>query len=231
MEGPVNKRMISTFESHDALFAWLVPEARKRGYGTKPTQFLADGSEHIWRLQRRLLPEAEPCLDWYHLAEYLWKAGRSFHREGTKALRQWVRSQQALLRADRIDEVLSELRLRLKAIPKTGPGNKGKRERIEQVIGYVEKHRCRMPYAAFLERDYDIGSGAIEGAVRNLIRMRLDGPGRRWGRGRSEYILHLRCILLNGQWNDFRRYLAHGDPVMLAAQPEPARPHAAVAVA
>lgn len=231
LEGPVNKRMISTFESHEALFVWLEPEARKRGYGTKRTLFLADGSEHIWRLQQRYLPEAEPCLDWYHLAEYLWKAGRSFHREGTKALRKWVRSQQALLRADRIDEVLSELRDRLQAIPKTGPGNKGKRERLEQVIGYVQKHRSRMPYAAFLARDFDIGSGSVEGAVRNLIRMRLDGPGRRWGRGRSEYILHLRCILLNGQWDDFRRHLLHGAPVMLAAQPEPARPHAALAVA
>src|SRR5690606_27174837 len=52
------------------------------------------------------------------------------------------------------------------------------------------------------------------GAVRNVnvIAMRLDGPGMRWGRERSELVLQLRCILVGGQWNDFVDYLARGTP-------------------
>jgi len=46
-----------------------------------------------------------------------------------------------------------------------------------------------------------IRSQAVEGAVRNLVGMRLDGPGMRWSRDRAEHVLHLRCILLNGQWD------------------------------
>ena len=70
----------------------------------------------------------------------------------------------------------------------------------------------------------DIGTGAVEGAVRNLVGMRLDGPGMRWGRDRAELILRLRCILLNGHWHAFSDYLATKH-IKLAAQPAPARTH------
>ena len=70
----------------------------------------------------------------------------------------------------------------------------------------------------------DLGTGAVEGAVRNLVGLRLDGPGMRWGRDRSELVLHLRCILLNGQWCDFAAYLARLH-LQLAAAPAPARTH------
>ncbi len=226
LEGPVNKRIIGTFESHEALFIWLHREAVKRGYGSKPTIFIADGSEHIWRLQQHYLPEAEPCLDWYHLSEYVWKAGRSFHREGSPELQKWVHAQLDQLWKGQVAPVLDELRERLKAIPRTGPGNKGRRERLEQVIGYMEKHRSRMPYDSFLDRGFDIGSGAVEGAIRNAVRMRLDGPGCRWGRTRSERVLQLRCVLLNEQWDDFCAYLV-ANGLNLPAKPEPARPHTA----
>lgn len=59
----------------------------------------------------------------------------------------------------------------------------------------------------------------------NLVRMRLDGPGMRWSRGRSECVLHLRCILLNGQWDDFTAYLARRGSLPLAATPMPTVTH------
>jgi transposase len=86
LEGPINKQIIATFESHRALMVWASREAAKRGYGNKRTLFLADGSEHIWRLKDELFPEAEGCLDWYHVVEKLWEAGAMLHREGSDEL-------------------------------------------------------------------------------------------------------------------------------------------------
>ena len=229
IEGPINKRIIATFESHRALFDWLAIEAKKRGYGKKRTLFIADGAKHIWDLQEEYFPEAEACLDWFHLAEYLWTAGRSFAK-GSK-LTEWVTEQKRHLRSGDIAEVIAEMSKRLSAIPKTGPGNKGKRERLSTALGYLEKHQKRMPYQKLIAEDLDIGSGAIEGAVRNLVRMRLDGPGMRWGRKRAELVLHLRCILLNSQWGDFTDHLALSETVPLSAQPEPTQPHTAKAKA
>ena len=230
MEGPINKRVYATFESHEELFVWLRKEADKRGYGKKPMVFLADGSEHIWRLQERYFPEAEACLDWYHLMEYLWAAGQCLHRKGSKKgsknLERWIALQKARLRAGAIQAVIHELTRALERIPKTGPGNKAKRARLECTLDYITEHRTRLRYRQLRERDLDIGSGAVEGAVRNLVRMRLDGPGMRWGRQRSENVLHLRCIYLNRQWADFETYLS-AKGVKLPAQPVPMRPHTA----
>jgi hypothetical protein len=228
LEGPIGKRLYATFKSHEALFAWLRKEADKRGYDTKPSLFIADGSEHIWRLQKQYFPKAETCLDWYHVAEKIWAAGECLFAEGSAELDHWVGEQLRRLRRGACSTVLSTLSAALNAIPKTGPGNRGKRKRLSAILAYLTGHQSRMRYQDLRRRDLDIGSGVVEGAVRNLIGLRLDGPGMRWSRGRSERLLHLRCILLNGQWDDFANYLAECGsfklpPVPIATQAHDAK--------
>jgi hypothetical protein len=226
-EGPIHKRIYATFESHRALFAWLRREADKRGYGTKRTILLGDGSDHIWRLQQEYFPQAEACLDWYHAMEYLWEAGQSLYPEGSPELRTWVGQQARVLRRSETTAVLTELRRIRAAIPRTGPGTKGKRRRLDDTLRYFVNNRRRLIYRQLRRDDLDIGSGAVEGAVRNLVGMRLDGPGMRWSRQRSEMVLHLRCILLNGQWQAFVDYLTKQAQLLLPAQPVPTIPHTA----
>ena len=225
-EGPINKRICATFESHAELFKWLHHEAVKRGYGTKRTLFLSDGAEAIWDQQAIWFPKAEACIDWVHIVEKLWAAGRCLHREGSEDLAAWVAERVRHLREPSgAAKVITTLSAAYASVPKTGPGNKGKRKKLLEVLKHVAEHRHRMPYHELRSDDLDIGTGAGEGAVRNLVRMRLDGPGMRWSRGRSEYVLHLRCILLNGQWDDFATHLAHRGSVQLAATPTPTRAH------
>jgi hypothetical protein len=57
------------------------------------------------------------------------------------------------------------------------PRNKGKREKLLEVLEHLGKNRHRMPYHDLRHDDLDIAAGAGEGAVRNLVRMQLDGPG------------------------------------------------------
>lgn len=229
MDGPVNKRLVATFESHEALFVWLRREANKRGYGHKRTLFLGDGSEHLWRLQKQYFPEAEVCIDWFHVVEKLWKAGECLYEEGSDELKEWIGKQATRLRRSSAQAIIEDLCAKLAATPKTGPGNKGKRQRLEKTIKYLTDHKDRMRYAELRRDDLDIGTGAAEGAVRNLIGMRLDGPGMRWSRERSERVLHLRCVLLNGQWTEFAAYLEGRRQLKLASQPQSATPHLAKA--
>ena len=223
-EGPLNKRLVATFESHEALFRQLHEHAVRRGYGKKRSFFLADGSDHIWRLQEKYFPKAVSCIDWYHIVEKVWEAAGCLHSEGSKELTAWVAEQKKRLRRGDLGVLATELSRAYAAIPVTGPGNKGRRKRLLDIMKHFAEHRCRMRYAELRREDLDIGTGAVEGAVRNLVGMRLDGPGMRWGRDRAELVLHLRCILLNGQWDAFCDYLAKRD-VKLAAQPVPARTH------
>ena len=148
------------------------------------------------------------------------------HREGSQELATWVAERVHDLRGPGgADKVITTLSAANASIPKTGPGNKGKREKLREVLEHLGKHRHHMPYHELRDDDLDIATGAGEGAVRNLIRMRLDGPGMRWSRGRSEYVLHLRCILLNGQWDEFAAHLAAQGSLQLAATPTPTRAH------
>lgn len=226
-EGPINKRLIATFESHEALFIWLQREAIKRGYGIKPCLFLADGSDHIWRLQQQYLPLAETCIDWFHVIEKMWDAGQAFHRPGSRGIRLWIGRIKKLLRNGRVRTVIRELTAALRDTPKTGPGNKGKRKRLSDAINYLTEHRHRMRYHHLRARDLVIGTGAAEGAVRNLIAIRLDGPGMRWGRDRAERVLHLRCILVSGLWDEFSAHVANAPALKLRPSPMPARPYEA----
>jgi len=231
LEGPVHKRLYATFESHEALFIWLRREADKRGYGRMQSLFLADGCDHIWRLQQQYFPDAETCLDWYHVVEKVWQAGECMYPEGSDELAAWVGEQAKKLRRGATRAVIDEIGRVFDSVPKTGPGNKGKRERLLKIYKHFLAHQHRMKYRDLRRRDLDIGSGAVEGAVRNLVGIRLDGPGMRWSRGRAERLLHLRCILLNEQWDDFVAHLAARDALKLPATPIPTRTHDAKAAA
>jgi hypothetical protein len=228
LEGPINKRVYATFESYRALFEWLLCEAKKRGYGTaKVTKvlFVADGAETLWDLQQEFFPDAEVCLDWYHVVEKLWKTGKALHRNRRKRLEAWVATQKQRLRRGQVQAVIDELRSILAATPRTGPGNKYRRTILGKTIEHFTKNVSRMRYHHLRRQDLDIGSGIVEGAVRHLVGVRLDGPGMRWSRDRMEAVLLLRCILINGQWDAFTQYLAAKNGVALRSQPIPTRTH------
>lgn len=231
LEGPINKRIYATFKSYRALFQWLRDEANKRGYGTtKFTKvlFLADGAEVLWNLKQEFFPDAQECLDWFHAVEKLWAAGKAVCR-GTRrqrsALEAWVATMKKALRAGKIHDILAELMATLDETPVTGPGNKYRREVLDRVINHFAANAHRMRYKQLRSEDLPIGSGVIEGAVRHLVGVRLDGPGMRWGRDRAEAVLHLRCVLINGQWPAFEAFLAARHAFRLRSQPVPTRTH------
>lgn len=228
---PVNKRMYATFKSYRALFVWIKAEAVRRGYGTSKflkVQFVADGADTLWDLQREFFPDAEVCLDWFHAVEKLWDCGKAVHR-GTRTKRAplegWVHEQKRLLRQGKLDQVLATLTAALESTAVTGPGNKFRRKVLDTTIKHFAKNRRRMRYDHLRRQGLVISSGLIEGTVRHLVGMRLDGPGMRWGKARAEAVLLLRCVVLNGLWPEFEAYLARQGDFRLAAQPVPTVTH------
>ena len=75
-----------------------------------------------------------------------------------------------------------------------------KREAIDTLIGYISTNEEQMRYDLFRAKGYDIGSGAVEGACKNVVGKRLKQSGMIWTRLGSSSVLALRVSWLNGEW-------------------------------
>ena len=201
IECPINKRIYATFRKTEELFRWVHAEAVKRGYGQKRTLFLADGAHGLWRLQEKYFPLAEVCVDWYHVSEKLWAVATTLHEEGSDELKQWVQAQLDDLHEGRIEELI----VRLDDHAEELRGNK--KTRMTQCIKYLAYHAHRLRYAQQRAEQLPISTGIIEGAVRQLVAMRLDGPGMRWSPARAEHVLQLRAMVINGLWESFMAHV------------------------
>jgi hypothetical protein len=207
--GPRNSWVYASFGPKRHAFAIARREAAKRGFGPdsgKLVQFVSDGDNDLERYRAEYLPHAQQTLDVIHVVEKLWTAGECFYAEGSVELTAWVHGHKKRLYAGKVRSVVQELNDRLKSIPKTGPGNKGKRDRLEEIIEYLDKRIEQMNYHELLAQDLEICSGPTEGAVKNVIGKRCDHGGMRWIRERAEALLKLRCIEINGDWERFAEF-------------------------
>ena len=174
---------------------------------------IQDGAPELWSAITAAL-EREPAvkawtevLDWYHLDERLTKCLDlcidDRHREPQR--RRWHRQ---LLETERgASHVVRSLRS--KARCQTAEAA----EQLAIHVGYIERNRSRMEYAAYRARGIPIGSGVTEGACKSLVNVRAKRSGQRWSQRGITAALHLRAIhesdRFNGFWSFFsRRYRA-----------------------
>jgi len=213
--GPRNVRVFASFAPKKYAFAIARREAIKRGFGPssgKLVQFVYDGDDDLEVYRREYFgdyPEDRiiTTADLPHVLEYLWTAGTSFHKEGSGELHAWVNKQKNRLLQSRAALICKELTQALEQIPKKGPGNKGKRKRIEDALRYLTNNADRLDYKRVAHMDLELASGMVEGAVKNVIGLRFDHGGMRWITQRAEALLQLRCIEVNGEWGAFMQWL------------------------
>lgn len=160
---------------------------------------LADGAPWIWEQARlRLSPDAQWCVDVYHVSEHLHACGRAMFGEGAAA-RSWA------------DERLAEL------IERAGPAfvrrldeqiascaDAGHVKAMASLRTYLAGNRERMWYAKRLAEGKAIGSGAIEGACKKVgARLKLNSA--RWRPRRAERFGALLCLEYTDQMKNYWR--------------------------
>ena len=210
LQGPINQKVYASYAPKRHVFDIARREADKRGFtqeSGKTIQFVTDGDKDLEIYAKELFPNAIHTLDIMHAMEYVWAAGRSLYKEGSKELANWARRMKDLIYRGEAKKVVLRIKNSLKKISKTGPGNKKKREHIEKAVNYLEKRIHMMNYDWLIEKDLEIASGAVEGGVKNVIAKRFDNGGMRWIKERSEALLQLRCIEINGDWDLFMSFV------------------------
>jgi hypothetical protein len=206
LHGPINKKIFGQFGPRKDAIAWARDQATRRGFGPetdKTVQIVIDGERCLRTQLAKHFPHAIFTLDLRHAQERLWKTGRLFHKEDSPELKQWVEPFSRLLLDGRIDSLLKRLRKIFKSIPLRGPNTKNKRETLSEQIKYFEERIEMMRYDEYHREDLVLATGVIEGACRYVIGERLDCSGMRWKLEGAEPLLQLRCIELNGDWDQF----------------------------
>jgi hypothetical protein len=211
--GPLNRWTYASFAPKRHAFVIARREADKRGFtkeSGKLIQVLTDGDEDLACYAKEYFAEALHTVDVIHVIEYLYQAGECIYAEGSPQLAEWIEEQKTALYGGQEASLVAEMKRWLLRIAPTGPGNKGRRARLSQAIGYIEKRLPQMNYKSLIEQDLEIATGMVEGAVKNIIGARFDFGGSRWIRERAEALLQLRCIEHNGHWDAFIQWV-HDD--------------------
>jgi hypothetical protein len=75
----------------------------------------------------------------------------------------------------------------------------------DQALTYFRNHVGRMNYPEYLRRGWQIGTGAVESACKNVINQRLNMGGMRWGEEGGNALAHLRALFCSDadQWDAF----------------------------
>jgi hypothetical protein len=81
-----------------------------------------------------------------------------------------------------------------------------KRETIDECADYLLNKRDYLDYPSYMKRGLPISTGVIEGAVRHLVKDRMDITGARWGLNGAEAILRLRALYASGDFDEYWQF-------------------------
>jgi hypothetical protein len=151
---------------------------------------LGDGAEWIWNLVQENFPHAIQILDWFHASEHLMPLAQAAF---TTAVEQnnWVTMAKQLMWNGKIDELLAACRQLQEHC---------QADVIRTTINYFHQHRHRLRYAYFRKQGYQIGSGTIESAAKQIGLLRMKVAGATWNTQTARKVAKARAAYLSDCW-------------------------------
>jgi hypothetical protein len=165
---------------------------------------LSDGGAGIEEFLRANFPRVEVViLDFYHAAEHLGEWAKALCPEDDAAAGELAGGWCRRLKHEGGVAVLA-------ALAEQDVGRRpAARAAHRALLGYFTNQVHRMDYPAYRARGWQIGSGPVESACKQ-VGGRLKGSGMRWGEAGADAVCHLRALFRSeaGQWDAFWATLA-----------------------
>lgn len=156
--------------------------------------FIADGGEWCWGIHDKYFADASGILDWYHASEHVWSCGKALYSE-PEEVKTWVNEALGLLRIEGGEGLLTWLHPQLS-------GLRGKkRAAMNSLLGYFRSRVGITDYAIYRDHEWQIGSGMIESTAKQLVGIRLKGPGMHWSPAGASAVTALRAHNINNNWH------------------------------
>jgi hypothetical protein len=166
---------------------------RMNAHGTPQVAFVGDGAPCLWAMAREVLPKKTVMIqDYWHVCQHLSAAAACLYpRDAERAV-----ELKSLLWNGQGEAIIE----RFSAALKTLRGER--RKKLEGEIGYLRNGRERMDYPRYRAEGWPVGSGAVEGTCKHLVKERYNVTGARWKRANIPRVLALRLSIFNEEWSD-----------------------------
>jgi len=167
---------------------------------TDPTAFsvLGDGADWVANLSQQYFPGARSVLDIYHGAEHIADAATAVFGAGTATAKTQMQRGRLRLLEDGYWGVTAWVGELTGQMPAGGDG-----AALGALLNYFAGQQERLGYAVRLRRGQSIGSGLVEGSIKQLVNKRLKQTGARWRVEHVGPMVELGALAAGPEWQAF----------------------------
>lgn len=199
LPAPAVRSPAAAVETSAAFGVRLAAEAERLGL-TDPQQIsvLGDGAEWVWHLAGEHFPGAQERLDIGHGVEHLAEGAKKVFGLGSAAATtQAALGRQRLLEDGYVGvtEWVGTL-----AAPAAAGGDGAS---LGGVLNYLCGRQDRLNYALRLRRGQSIGSGLVEGSIKQWLNKRIKQTGARWKVEHVGPLVERGALAASPEWPDF----------------------------
>jgi hypothetical protein len=188
----MKKEYISFVGAAEEFKKHLLACALRNGYGQyKETVVLADGASWIRNMVDELYPDAQQILDYFHLCENVHTYAKALFCMDISQYMPWAKRICKLLKESQHKLVLHELEPLKDKKPNGCSVN---------LYCYISNNAKNIDYAAYEQKGYFIGSGAIESGNKLILQDRLKRAGMRWNTATAQAMLTLKTKVESNLW-------------------------------
>lgn len=163
---------------------------------------LGDGARWIWDLVDLHFPQAIQIVDWFHACEYLTPVAKQAFKDLSQQ-QQWIQTMRDHLWNGRLDEVIEACQQHFQARLVSD------KDHAQLAVTYFLNNRQRMDYPTYRANGYQIGSGTIESAVKQIASQRMKVSGARWNLDNARWVAKARASFLSGKWDSLATRREH----------------------
>jgi hypothetical protein len=160
--------------------------------------FVADGAQWIWDLVQEHFPQAVQIVDWYHACAYLPPVAHLAFPDDPTQRQAWLEQTRTALWEGQLETVIAACQQQVQ------PHLPARDDPAHKAVTYYTNNRQRMDYPAYREADYQIGSGVMESACKQLGLGRLKIAGARWHTSGARLVAKARATYLSGRWDQLK---------------------------
>lgn len=153
---------------------------------------ISDGASWVKSFKSKYIPWAIHILDFYHLADNVWKFARFIYKSDEKRYKETAERWCEMLKNSEYDLVLIELdKYKDLKCP----------EGVVNLYKYILKNKDLIDYKSYIQNGFLIGSGSVESANKYVLQSRMKLPGMRWNKESAQYTASLRAMICSDKWN------------------------------